>query len=65
VQERQLYSWSMFVERSYRRERCHGFPSFPSTTPLGNFFGGVAVVVSELAEAVGGSRVSSAILSTG
>jgi hypothetical protein len=38
-------------------------PSLPRTTPLGNFFGGGAVGVSELAEAVDGSRVSSAICS--
>jgi hypothetical protein len=45
------------------RRKAHGFPSFPSTTPLGNFFGGVAVGVSELTGAAGGSRVSSAIFS--
>jgi hypothetical protein len=47
--------------RGWRRRRAHGLPSFPRTTPLGNFFGGCAVAVSELAEAVDGSRVSSAI----
>lgn len=40
----------------------YGFPSFPRTTPLGNFFAVEPVAASELAEAVGRSRVSSAIL---
>jgi hypothetical protein len=53
VQERQLesvsylHTHSIAVSSDSRQilKGTYGFPSFPSTTPLGNFFGSAAVVV--------------------
>jgi len=43
VQERHLYSWISMVDVHQLTVETNGFPSGPSTTPFGNFFGAISL----------------------
>ena len=47
--------------RRHKLRATHGLPSFPRTTPLGNFLGGAVPPLGAVVLTVSLSRVSSAI----